>query len=326
MKPPPRPSPSSPPPATFQAYLYQKDLSRATVTSYYKSALEFLSWLDQQHLQVEQVTATDIISYQNHLKNKGLANITRNLHLNVLKHFFAYQIALGRRHNNPAQHINIRGIRHKLLYPLLSRQELEQLYHRYELALPDSKQARRNWFTHYRLSRQRNKTILGLMIWQGLTTSEINHLELTDLNLKEGTIQVKGSKKSASRTLSLSPVQMMDLLEYVQHTRQSLLAAGLTGATLLYLAGPAVGSVHRNTSGMVANIWKRLSEEVSALEPRFINFRQVRTSVITHWLTQYNLRQVQHMAGHKYVSTTESYQVNQVEDLLAAIDRYHPDM
>ena len=57
---------------------------------------------------------------------------------------------------------------------------------------------------------------------------------------------------------------------------------------------------------------------------RFTNFKQVRVSVITYWLGMYNLREVQYMAGHKYVSSTESYVVNRLEDLQSDIDKYHP--
>jgi integrase/recombinase XerD len=46
--------------------------------------------------------------------------------------------------------------------------------------------------------------------------------------------------------------------------------------------------------------------------------------VITHWLKNHNLRQVQQMAGHRYISSTEAYLVNQTEDLQADIDQFHP--
>jgi len=45
---------------------------------------------------------------------------------------------------------------------------------------------------------------------------------------------------------------------------------------------------------------------------------------ITHWLKQYNLREVQYMAGHRYVSSTEAYPVNNMEDLRADIDQFYP--
>jgi integrase/recombinase XerD len=46
--------------------------------------------------------------------------------------------------------------------------------------------------------------------------------------------------------------------------------------------------------------------------------------MITHWLKHYNLRQVQYMAGHKYVSSTERYQQNNLDKLQGQVEKYHP--
>lgn len=51
---------------------------------------------------------------------------------------------------------------------------------------------------------------------------------------------------------------------------------------------------------------------------------EVRGSVITRWLKAYNLRKVQYMAGHRYISSTEAYQINDLDDLTEAIDKYFP--
>jgi integrase/recombinase XerD len=72
------------------------------------------------------------------------------------------------------------------------------------------------------------------------------------------------------------------------------------------------------------NIWKALSREVKTVNKQFINFQQIRASVITHWLKQYNLRQVQYMAGHRFISSTERYLAGQIEELQEEIDNYHP--
>ena len=72
------------------------------------------------------------------------------------------------------------------------------------------------------------------------------------------------------------------------------------------------------------NIWKALSKEIKTQNKKFINFQQIRTSIITHWLKQYNLRQVQYMAGHRFISSTERYLANQVEELQLDIDTFHP--
>jgi integrase/recombinase XerD len=65
-----------------------------------------------------------------------------------------------------------------------------------------------------------------------------------------------------------------------------------------------------------------LSQEIRKQDKNSINFKQVRTSVITHCLKQFNLREVQYRVGHRYVSSTEAYLVNQMEDVQADIDRF----
>jgi integrase/recombinase XerD len=54
------------------------------------------------------------------------------------------------------------------------------------------------------------------------------------------------------------------------------------------------------------------------------NLNQIRASVITKWLKIYNLREVQYRAGHKYISSTESYLQNDMEGLQEEINMYHP--
>ena len=51
---------------------------------------------------------------------------------------------------------------------------------------------------------------------------------------------------------------------------------------------------------------------------------QLRVSVIMHWLKQYDLRIVQHMIGHRQVSTTQRYQDQDLEDLQQQLTKYHP--
>ena len=62
---------------------------------------------------------------------------------------------------------------------------------------------------------------------------------------------------------------------------------------------------------------KKMNSKIKATE-------QLRASVIVHWLKLYNLRKVQIMAGHRYISTTEGYKANNLEDLKEDIKNYHP--
>lgn len=309
--------------SNFEQYLQSKDLSKSTIKCYNSEVLEFITWCDKENIPVESCTNTEITSYLKHLQNKGQHNKTRNINLNILKHFFDWQIDEERREDNPAKHIKIRGTKGRTLYPIFTKQELESIYHSYQVPTQEDPKANRNWFTNYQLSRSRNKAILSLMIYQGLCTDEINRLTLKDVKLKEGTIFIAGTRKSNERTLELKPHQIMELMEYTLQVRQSLQALTPNKTEVYFLPTPAAGK-KAITDNDGINIWKRLSQEIRKTNKKFINFKQVRTSVITHWLKQYNLRQVQYMAGHRYVSSTEGYLVNQMEDLQSDIDQFHP--
>ena len=286
--------------------------------------LDFISYLDGDNTEVENTTAKEVLAYLNLLQKRGHENSTRSTRLNVIKQFMNWQLALGHRADNPITHLKIRGIKQQKLYPILDKQQLEQIYNQYQIPNEEDTNKNKNWFTTYKLAKHRNKAILSLMIHQGLTTPEIAKINVEDLKLKAGKIYISGSRKSQERTLELKSHQIIELMEYQYTTRKELLEYQTEKNTdLLFLAVPSAGKQKATGEGKL-QVWKSLTKEIKAQHPIFINFKQVRTSVITHWLKQYNLRQVQDMAGHRYVSSTEAYLVNNTEDLQKDVDQYHP--
>ncbi len=160
---------------------------------------------------------------------------------------------------------------------------------------------------------KRNKIILGLIIYQGLTTEELHQLESEHLKLKHGKIKVPGSRKRNSRTLDLKPFQILELNEYVNEIRPTI---NHQNYNQLFV------SMEGNTN--LKNSLHHLFRAIKRTHPNIGNGKQIRGSVITNWLKSYNLRQVQYMAGHKYVSSTERYQVNNLEELKKNVEKYHP--
>jgi site-specific recombinase XerD len=306
---------------SFINYLQSQGKSKSTVKHYNTYILDFISYLDADNTAIENTTAKEVLSFLKHLQRKGQENKTRNIRLNVIKHFFNWQIETGNRTDNPVAHLKIRGSKKQKLYPLLSKQELEAIYINYEAPTNQHKKSRYSWFKAHQLSKHRNKVILSLFINQGLTTPELERLRLNDLKLKEGKIYIQGSRKTNKRTLELKSNQIIELMEYQYTTRLEFLKYQEAETKRLFLSLPTAGQEKSNNS---LQIWKSLSKAIKEQDSKFINFKQVRTSVITHWLKQYNLRQVQYMAGHRYISSTESYLVNQTEDLQKDIDNFHP--
>ena len=58
--------------------------------------------------------------------------------------------------------------------------------------------------------------------------------------------------------------------------------------------------------------------------PAVRNTVQIRQSVIAYWITKYNLRVVQYMAGHRYVGSTEYYKQVDINNLKREILEFHP--
>lgn len=306
---------------TFEEYLTAQGKSKATVSHYSYCLSDFEEWLKTQQIEPETASGPDVMRYLEILQLRDLDNKTRGVRLTIIHHWFDYLLQEDRRADHPSRHIKLRGIKQDKLYPVLNRQQLESLYLDYVVPDQHNPFSNRNWFRSALLSKRRNKVIMGLIVYQGLNTSEVQRMDLKDLDLRAGTVYVGGSRKSNERTLELKPGQIMDLMEYQLQTRAEILAWYKEPITKLFLTVPQSGKQVAINSG---EIWKPLTADLRQQQKAFISFKQVRTSVIVGWLGSYNLRQVQYMAGHRFVSSTERYYRHQIEGLQADIDRFHP--
>ncbi len=83
------------------------------------------------------------------------------------------------------------------------------------------------------------------------------------------------------------------MLDYLNDTRKALLE--LTGKQTDRVF------ISIGTGEGFANLMAKLLKGLRRTDERVRSIQQIRVSVIVSWLKQYNIRQVQYMAGHKYV-------------------------
>lgn len=307
----------------FKTYLKRQELSKTTAKMYQYQTMNFINFLDKDNTEPENCTEKEIMLYLAHLQKQGMASETRKLRLIALRHFFNFQIETGKRKNNPTTRIKLQGGQKQKLYPILSPQELQNIYENYTVPKEDDPRSHHNWFTMYKLAKERNKVIIGLLFNQGITTAEVSRITTDSLDLRNGKIDITGGRTGKDRTLELKSSQIMDLMEYQYKTRNELLKYQAQQTKLLFLSTPPSGQTQVKEPSTL-NIYKRLTEELKEQNPKFINFLQVRASVITYWLKNYNLRQVQYFAGHKRIISTEMYLINDIDDLQKEIDNFHP--
>lgn len=281
----------------FEQYLQDKRYAPDTVRVYLLGQELFTGWLEQEQLTGEAASYNDLLAFMRHLHDQGKSKRSIHNELNVLRHYFSYLVAEGRREDNPATGLHMRGLVRQLPANLLSREELEALYKQYQLQL--------------QVDREK-KIMLGLLIYQGLQTEEITRLAATDIHLREGKIFIKGGRKSNERWLPLQAHQVLELQQYIRDNQ---------GKEGIFLARPVRVDASKIN---ISNRMRHMTRQLQQLNPRVINANQIRNSVITLWLGQYNLRQVQYMAGHRYVSSTQRYQVLNNDDWQSELQKHHP--
>jgi site-specific recombinase XerD len=298
----------------FTNYLLKKNYSSTTIGSFIADVKKFKAWLEKENMEIENIGYNDITSYLQSFGN--ITQHTKGCYLRGVKQYFNFLIQQEERTDNPTEFIQLKGLKRKTLYDILNRQELDKLYSSYTLADETSKDKNQNWFKAKLLAQQRNKVVLGLLLYQGLDSKDFKLLTVKDIKLREGKVYVPGTRRSNEREIKLEAMQIMDVMEYLTKTRNEILKLTNKESEQLFVS---IGS-----SDKFNNILHYLIKSLQQINPKVTLFKQLRASVIVHWLKLYNLRQVQYMAGHRYVSSTEQFLVNEMDGMIEDIEKYHP--
>jgi len=301
----------------FSEWLTIKGFTSSTVQGLCKTVTYFLNWINPQSIEPENVSYNDVLVYINYKRKQGNKPRTLILIVNALNHFYRFLQSEHQLNENPASNVQIKGIKRKVLQEILTPEELETIYKSYSIEKRAYEQGKKvPPQQKNELARIRNKIILGLIIYQGIRTEELAKLELQDLQLREGKINIQGSKRTEGRLLKLEAHQIYDLMDYVNVIRKQILEATKKESTKVFIS---VG-----TSLNFNNIMQKLVKSIQANNKKIKDIKHIRTSVITNWLKVHNLRRVQYMTGHRYVSSTEAYQINNIDELQDDIKKYHP--
>lgn len=282
---------------SFENYLIQKKYSASTVNNYDRDRIHFINWIEEEGIEAERFNYNELLEYIRYCYAAGITNGRLQMILGVIRHYCQYLISEGKRSDNPAAGLFIKGLVRKLPTNLLSMEELEELYRQYCIQLKED------------VSK---KIMLGLLIYQGIAISELIRLKAHHFRMKDCKVFIKGTKRSNERLLDLHVSQVLMLQKYLDSNPYK--------DGYLFVEAKKTPVSEKNVNNRLAYMFKLLRQ----LNSRLISAKQIRNSVITHWLRHYNMRQVQYMAGHKYVSSTERYQVNNLEDLASELAHHHP--
>jgi len=293
----------------FIKYLESKHLAKDTVRPMKNYAGIYLQWLKEEGVEVEDVDYKTFTAFIFQLKKERSLKSTRRIILAV-RHYYDY-LSIG---INPASGIYIRGHRSSIVNDLVPYQWLLDLYDNYD-AFTDR--------------QKRNKVIIGLCIHQAISTGGLLRLEPSHIKLKEGKIYVPGYGKVNSRILDLAAVQLLDLKEYLDVIRPRMLenlSIDRPGRKVAQIDPLVYDRLFFSESGSanikdsLYNLFRSIKKECPSIK----SGKVIRSTVIVEWLKTKDLRIVQYMAGHRYVSSTERYNVANLKALKEKMGKYHP--
>jgi integrase/recombinase XerD len=301
--------------AHFIEWLQKSRYAKDTIRSDSNYTLSFLAWLQDQKIKETAVTYNDLMAFIDHSATEGDSNVLINRKLSAIRKYYEYLGYKGEAEKNPAAGLFIKCKRQTVPSNLLTPEELSAIYDNYQVT---------------DLRSQRNKVMIGFLVYQGVTREELEKLEITHIKLNSGRIEVPSGKHSNSRILQLESIQILDLQEYIQITRGEILKAqgsygtGRKPDSINHDKAQGQLFISMHGSDNIKNTFLHLVYALRRLNTKVTTAQQIRQSVITAWLKTKNLRTVQYMAGHRYVSSTERYQVNNLEDLYHQLEKLHP--
>ena len=277
---------------SFLNYLFiQKGLSQNTINSYKHDLKKFVDankTLDNK--------GADFDSFLNNINTLELSPKSKQRLVSSLKQFHIYLSQLS-----VIDHEFPKGVRIKLgssLPRVLSINEVDSFI---------------NFYDHSNFLNSRNKTILDFLYSAGTRVSELCNVELSDIDLDDNFVQLKG-KGSKYRIVPIGSLLRQNLTEYLTY-RNNLKSIN----SFLFLSK----SHKQMERTAVFRIIKKTTSNLGLDSD--IHPHTFRHSAATHMLEGgCDLRTVQEFLGHSSVSTTQIYTKITKEFLEEAFIESHP--
>ena len=289
----------------YKTYLEEQGYSETTIIGNERQIEIFEKWCKKNTTSPIEIDYKTSLKFIKYLTRKGNSKKTINHRLRSIKIYFNYLIEQACRVDNPIENTIVKGVKRNINYNLLESDELEDLYYSFET---DKYQEE-----YHKYTLKRAKVIIGLMMYQGLNTTDLGNLQTDHLQLSKGKIYVPSTIRSNARELELKPWQIMEFIEYQNEIRPIIQDKLQNHSEQLFNSNARFNSI-------IYHIFKKLKKYNQKVE----NIKQIRASVITNWLGNYNLRKVQYFAGHRYISSTERYLQDDLENLHEIVNNFHP--
>jgi len=266
----------------FEKYLLQTDSTQSSIKSYITDLNELEDFLNKKSITIEYATKEDIEAYLEALDFLGKSNATINRKLSSFRSFYGYLLSKQIIESSPISGIKTRKLAEKeLVY--MSEDEINKL-----LELPDNSN-----------SGIRDRAILETLYASGLKVSELCNLNIENLDLKIGYVDVQNGSKS--RIVPLAAPCKEAIKNYIKTSRNSFLKNGVDSQALFlsYLG-------ERFTRQGIWKIIKTYGDKTDFKDK--VSAQNIRNSFAVHLIQNgADLKSLQELLGHEDILATKVY-------------------
>ena len=278
----------------FDDFIRLKGYSRGKNTSYPSCVREFLFFIENRGVdQIKAVVAFDVIQYYEYLRERpnqrregGLSESMIRGHLFSLRLFFDYLMDMGEVTASAAH---------------LPKLNIGTHGNRNALTIDEIKEVNRACIT------KMEKALIAIAYGCGLRRTEIELLDVNDVNLSRGILTVRDGKGGKSRTVPLSDTGVKTLREYIVEERPTLFpheGMEITPAFFINKSGDRMKGQY--LGDLLKGILERTQNPI--ILGKNITLHCLRHSISTHLLDNgAEIEFVQEFLGHSHMDTTTVY-------------------
>ena len=285
----------------YQRYLkLQRGYSANTLDAYIRDLEKLLNYLEKEDKYVVDVALEDLQHFAAGLHDIGIHARSQCRILSGVRSFFRFLQLDGYRDDDPTELLES-PVLGEHLPEVLTVSEVDQLENSIDLS---------KW------EGQRNRAIIEVLFSCGLRVSELVHLKLSDLYIKERYVRVFG-KGSKERLVPISPKAIRELDYWFIDRNLMKIKPGEEDYVFLNRRGAHL------TRTMILIMIKQQAQEAGI--QKTISPHTLRHSFATALLEGgADLRAIQAMLGHETIGTTEIYTHIDMSTLREEILLHHP--
>ncbi|MCH2450515.1 MAG: tyrosine recombinase XerC [Gracilimonas sp.] len=287
----------------------ERNASKHTIISYENDLRSFLNFTaDVEEIAVDKVDANSITRlsirlWLGDLSEQGFAKTSIARKVAALRSFFKYCFKRGLITKNPA-HLLVIPKKEQTLPKTATVEDIERMMEAVNMETVQGLQ---------------DRAILELFYGTGMRLSELTGLNITDVDLKQNQVLVKG-KANKQRIIPLGKTVSGILKEFI--TKRTELYGERTDTDAkksLFIAASGQRMYDRSVGYMVEKYLKKTSE-VTQKSPHVL-----RHSFATHMLDNgADIRIIKEFLGHANLAATQVYTHTSIERLKNVYEQAHP--